>query len=81
MTKAELLAALDAAESGRWDEAHEIVQRDEADVTAAWIHGVLHAIEGDSGNARYWFARAGRLDRPANDTAAELAAIRASLGA
>ena len=79
MTKAELLAALDAAEAGRWDEAHGIVQQDEADVLAAWIHGVLHAIEGDHGNARYWFVRAGKPDRAANDTAAELAAIRASL--
>jgi len=79
MTKAELIAALDAAEAGRWDKAHEIVQQDEADETACWIHAVLHAIEGDRGNARYWFARAGRPDCAANDTAAELATIRASL--
>jgi hypothetical protein len=79
MTKADLLAALDAAEAGQWDEAHEIVQQDEADETACWIHAVLHAIEGDRGNARYWFARAGKPDRAANDTAAELTAIRASL--
>lgn len=79
MTKGDLLAALDAAEAGRWEEAHAIVQRDEADVTACWIHAVLHAIEGDSGNARYWLARAGKLDRADNDPAAELAAIRTSL--
>lgn len=76
MTKADLLAALDAAEAGRWDEAHGIVQEDEADLTACWIHAVLHAIEGDRGNARYWFAKAGKPDHAANDTAAELRAIR-----
>ncbi|MBU6221180.1 MAG: hypothetical protein KGR24_00340 [Planctomycetes bacterium] len=81
MTKAELLAALDAAEAGRWDEAHGIVQQDEADETACWIHAVLHAIEGDRGNARYWFARAGKPDRAADDTSAELAAIRAAINA
>jgi hypothetical protein len=79
MTKADLLAALDAAEAGRWDEAHGIVQEDEADPTACWIHAVLHAIEGDRGNARYWFAKAGKLDRADNDPLTELAAIRAEL--
>ena len=79
MTKAELLAALDAAEAGRWDEAHGIVQKDETDTTACWIHAVLHAIEGDRGNARYWFAKAGKLDRADNDPTAELTAIRAEL--
>lgn len=79
MTKADLLAALDAAEAGRWEEAHGIVQRDESDVNACWIHAVLHAIEGDRGNARYWFAKAGKLDRADNDTAVELEAIRAML--
>lgn len=81
MMKAELLAAIDAARAGRWDEAHEIVQEDEADATACWIHAVLHAIEGDHGNARYWFAKAGKLDRADNAPTAELEAIRASLTA
>jgi len=81
MTKADLLAAIDAALAGRWDEAHGIVQQDEADATACWIHAVLHAIEGDRGNARYWFSRAGKLDRADNDPTAELEAIRAELTA
>jgi len=80
MTKADLLAAVAAAEAGRWDEAHEIVQQDEADITACWIHGVLHAIEGDRGNARYWFARAGKPDRAGIDPVAELATIRTAIG-
>ena len=79
MRKADLLAAVDAALAGRWDEAHGIVQEDEADTTACWSHAVLHAIEGDRGNARYWFAKAGKLDRADNDPTAELTAIRAEL--
>jgi hypothetical protein len=26
----------------------------------AWIHALLHLVEGDLSNARYWFAEAGR---------------------
>ena len=79
MTKADLLTAIDAALAGHWDEAHVIVQQDEADVNACWIHAVLHAIEGEHGNARYWFAKAGKLDRADNVPKAELEAIRAAL--
>ena len=52
MTTADLVRAIDLALVGKWDEAHGIVQQDEADRTAAWIHAVLHTIEGDSSNAR-----------------------------
>lgn len=75
MTSVEdLLRAVDLAGVGRWHEAHEIAQRHEGQATADWLHGVLHALEGDVGNARYWFRRAGRAE-PA-DPAAELAVIR-----
>lgn len=47
MSSADLLAALDAALAGDWHRAHGIVQRDERDPTACWIHAVLHKIEGD----------------------------------
>jgi len=57
-----LLQALDLALSGQWDAAHKIVQQYEADTTAAWIHAVLHKIEGDQDNSRYWYRRAGKLD-------------------
>ena len=75
----DLLRAIDLAAAGSWDEAHAIVQRDEADPTAAWIHAVLHKIEGDLGNARYWYRRAGRMDRVDDEPAAEFAALRATL--
>lgn len=79
MTKADLRRAIDAALAGQWHDAHGIVQADEADPTACWIHAVLHKIEGDAGNARYWYQRAGRLDRVGDDPPSELAAIRDSL--
>ena len=61
MTRADDLArAVDLAVAGSWDAAHEIAQRHEGDATADWLHAVLHKIEGDAGNARYWYRRAGR---------------------
>jgi len=74
---AELLGAIDHALAGRWHEAHEIAQRDQRDTTAAWIHAVLHKLEGDIGNARYWYRRAGRLDHMNDEPQAELLEIRA----
>ncbi len=47
-----LLQAIELATSGQWDAAHKIVQQYEADPTAAWIHAVLHKIEGDQENSR-----------------------------
>jgi hypothetical protein len=81
MTKDDLLRAIDLALAGDWAAAHAIVQEDEADETAAWIHAVLHKIEGDAGNARYWYRRADRLDHGGDEPAAELAAIRRAVTA
>lgn len=76
MKPAELRRAIQAALAGEWHEAHGIVQADEADATACWIHAVLHKLEGDTGNARYWYRKAGRLDHVNDEPTAELAAIR-----
>ena len=59
-TREDLIRAVDLALAGDWNAAHEIVQQDEADPTSCWVHAVLHKIEGDAGNARYWY----RLRRP-----------------
>lgn len=75
----ELLRAVELALAGNWDAAHELVQAHEDDSTAAWIHAVLHKIEGDPGNARYWYRRAGRMDHVADEPMAELALIKAAL--
>ena len=44
---------------GDWETAHTIIQ-DIEDKTAAWIHAYLHRKEGDTGNASYWYNRAGK---------------------
>jgi hypothetical protein len=80
VTKADDLArGVELAIAGAWDEAHELAQRHEGDATADWLHAVLHKIEGDDGNARYWYRRCGKLDRVGDDAGAELAAIKAGL--
>jgi hypothetical protein len=54
-----LLRALWHGLRGEWAAAHEIAQtQDDAD--GAWVHAWLHRIEGDAGNAAYWYRRAGR---------------------
>ena len=50
--------------AGDWTGAHEIVQQDETDPTSCWVHAVLHKIEGDAANARYWYRLSGRPTRP-----------------
>lgn len=44
---------------GNWGRAHEIAQDIDTE-EAAWIHAYLHRKEGDSGNAAYWYGRAGK---------------------
>ena len=56
----ELHKAIDHLEAGDWRSAHEIVQQDEESPLACWAHGIVHLMEGDTGNARYWFQKAGR---------------------
>jgi hypothetical protein len=63
----DLLKAVDLAIEGRWDEAHAIVQQHQADCTAAWIHAVLHKIEGDMDKSRYWYRRAGKMSAPSKN--------------
>jgi hypothetical protein len=51
------LAALWWAAKGNWDQAHKIVM-DEETREAAWVHAYLHRVEGDLGNAGYWYRQA-----------------------
>jgi hypothetical protein len=80
MKPAELRQSIQSALAGEWHEAHGIVQTDEVDPIACWIHAVLHKIEGDAGNARYWYRKAGRLDHVNDEPMAELTAIRDTIG-
>ena len=53
------LAALWWAARGNWERAHSIAQ-DEAGADGAWVHDYLHRVEGDLGNAGYWYRQAGK---------------------
>jgi hypothetical protein len=77
---AELLRAVELALADDWDAAHQIVQQHESDATAAWIHAVLHKMEGDKSNAHYWYNRADQMQHVADKPRAELTAIRSELG-
>lgn len=79
MTAADLMQAVDLALAGEWERAHAIVQQEETDPMAAWIHAVIHKIEGDLENARYWYRRAGRRADDGRDSHDELLEIRSHL--
>ena len=53
------LGALWWEAKGEWDRAHALVM-DESGKDCAWIHAYLHRVEGDLGNARYWYRQAGK---------------------
>ena len=76
-----LLDAVDRALAGDWQAAHEIVQSHEDDAVANWIHAVVHRMEGDLGNARYWYGRCRRALREDLSTDDELREIKAALSA
>lgn len=45
---------------GDWHGAHATVQ-EAGGADAARVHAHLHRVEGDAGNAAYWYRRAGRM--------------------
>lgn len=54
------LAALWWQGKGDWQRAHALAQEVEDDADGAWVHAHLHRVEGDIGNAGYWYRRAGQ---------------------
>lgn len=74
----QLTTAIDAALVGEWDRAHRIVQ-EYNDPTACWIHAVLHKIEGDEWNSRYWYRRTHAEYEHFSNPDEELRAIRQRL--
>ncbi len=72
----DLLKAIDAALAGDWDRAHKIVQQDEDDPLFCWVHAVLHKIEGDAGNSRYWYSRTTHSYGEFSNVEQKLAAIK-----
>ena len=76
MNKDALLRAVRLALDDEWDASHRIAQ-DYSDTTANWLHAVLHKIEGDEWNSRYWYARtAGKSYEDYADAQAELLQIQ-----
>ena len=70
-----LARALELLAAGSWQPAHEIVQKHESTL-AAWLHGIVHTLEGDLDNARYWYRRAGRAFPGTDAVKAEITAAR-----
>lgn len=54
-----LLQALLLEASGDWDSAHRLAQN-EYSRDGSWVHAYLHRVEGDLGNASYWYRNAGK---------------------
>ena len=72
------IKALADVKDGKWDEAHRLVQS-MADRDSCLIHGYLHRVEGDFGNARYWYGRANRT-MPENSLEEEWNRLRDLIG-
>lgn len=53
------LLALWHAARGDWTSAHDLANALE-EPAVMWVHAHLHRIEGDLGNAGYWYRKAGR---------------------
>ena len=62
---------------GDWQGAHDLIQ-DLPDANASWIHAYLHRKEGDTGNADYWYRKAGRK-RPSSTLEEEWEELAQSL--
>jgi hypothetical protein len=74
------VAALQAglyAWNGELDASHRLSQSVDTALGSYW-HGIMHRMEGDYGNANYWFARAGRhpIHASLQEEAAALLAAR-----
>jgi hypothetical protein len=53
------LQALWWAKKGDWYSAHDIAQ-EIIEPNGSWVHAYLHRVEGDIGNAGYWYSKAGK---------------------
>ena len=71
-----LADAIELLEAGDWQAAHAIVQKDSSS-QGSWAHGIVHMMEGDLGNADYWYRRAGRARPDVDSINAEIAALKA----
>ena len=71
-----LRSAVALLERGDWHAAHEIVQKDEESALSCWAHGIVHVLEGDLPNARYWYRQAKRAFPETYSVPDEIAALK-----
>ena len=76
-----LLEAVRVALTGDWQAAHLVAQDHEGEPLANWLHAIVHRMEGDLGNAGYWYARCGRTLRERVSTDTELRELERALRA
>jgi hypothetical protein len=74
-----IVKAVGHLEAGEWQAAHSLVQKDVTSL-GCWAHGIVHLVEGDLENAKYWYRRARRALPHGNTAGAEIAALKDSLG-
>ncbi|MEK6243372.1 MAG: hypothetical protein AABM33_02640 [Pseudomonadota bacterium] len=74
-----LRLAVEHLERGDWKAAHEIVQKDEESPLFCWAHGIVHIMEGDIPNARYWYGEAKRPFPTEPSVPEEIAALKRAL--
>lgn len=70
--------AIALLEARDWQGAHAIAQESEEPL-AEWAHAIVHLIEGDEANARYWYGKAGRAFPGMSAIDAEIAMLKATM--
>ena len=75
-----LRSAVAHLERGDWQAAHAIVQKDEESALSCWAHGIVHVMEGDLPNARYWYGQAKRAFPGKYSVPDEIAALKHACG-
>ena len=70
-----LIEVVELLTGGAWQEAHPIVQQDKS-AEAAWLHGIVHTLEGDIENAQHWYRKADRAFPGPEAVQEEIAAAR-----
>ena len=75
-----LRSAVALLERGDWQAAHEIVQKDEESALSCWAHGIVHVLEGDLPNARYWYGQAKRAFPEKYSVPGEIEALKNACG-
>jgi hypothetical protein len=79
LSRSELKRALEHLQASDWQAAHQIVQQDEDSPLACWAHGIVHLMEGDLPNARYWYGQAQRAFPAKPDAKSETRALSRAL--